>query len=105
MRLLKVLSVAVAAVLALVEPAFAQDGAVVVAGSQLGFLGAGLGIAIAAMGGALAQGKVISATVESISRNPGAAGQMFLPWILALAFIESLVIFSLIIALKLVGIF
>ena len=104
MRLLKVLLIAVGAVVASVEPAFAQ-GAEGTAASGLGLFGAAIGISIAALGGALGQGKVISAALESISRNPGAAGQMFLPWILALAFIESLVIFALIIALKLVGIF
>ena len=66
---------------------------------------AGLAIAIAALGGTLAQGRAGSAALESISRNPGAYGNLFTPMILVLVFIESLVIFSLLIALKLAGFF
>jgi F-type H+-transporting ATPase subunit c len=64
---------------------------------------AGFGIAIAAFGGALAQGRAVAATLEGISRNPGAAGKMFVPMILGLALIESLVIYALVIAFSLIG--
>ncbi len=64
---------------------------------------AGFGIALAAFGGALAQGKAVSTTLDGISRNPGAAGKMFVPMILGLALIESLVIYALVIAFSLVG--
>ena len=77
------------------------EGAEVAAATGSNGLGAGLGIALAATGGAYAQSKVISSALESISRNPGAAGQMFLPWILGVVAVESLVIFALLIALKL----
>jgi F-type H+-transporting ATPase subunit c len=66
-------------------------------------IAAGFGIAIAAFGGALAQGKAVAATLEGISRNPGAAGKMFVPMILGLALIESLVIYALVIAFSLIG--
>jgi len=92
-----------AAMLTFVEPAFAQEAAGGV--SALGMMGAGLGIGVAALGGALGQGKVVSSAVESISRNPGAAGQMNTPIIMGLAFIESLVLFALLVALKLSGLF
>lgn len=89
--------------LGLVDPALAQDAA---SGAILDNKGlAAIGIAIAVFGGALGQSKAISSALESIGRNPGAAGQMFLPWLLALAFIESLVIFALLIALKVAGFF
>jgi F-type H+-transporting ATPase subunit c len=58
---------------------------------------AAFGLALAAFGGALAQGKIITAAVESIARNPGAAGQMFLPWLLGIVFVESLVIYALVV--------
>ena len=61
-------------------------------------LGAGLGIGIAALGGALAQGKAAAAALDGIARNPGASGKIFTPMILGLALIESLVIYALIIA-------
>jgi F-type H+-transporting ATPase subunit c len=66
-------------------------------------LAAGFGIAIAAIGGALAQGRAVTATMEGIARNPGAAGKMFVPMILGLALIESLVIYSLVISFSLIG--
>jgi len=63
----------------------------------------GLGIGIAAFGGALGQGKTASAALDGIARNPGAAGKIFTPMILGLALIESLVIYSLIISILLLG--
>lgn len=67
-------------------------------------LAAGFGIAIAAFGGALAQGKAVTAAMEGIARNPGAQGKMFVPMILGLALIESLVIYSLVISFSLIGV-
>ena len=66
-------------------------------------LAAGIGIAIAAFGGALGQGRAAATALEGIARNPGAADKLFTPMILGLALIESLVIYALIIAFLLVG--
>ena len=66
-------------------------------------LACGLGIAIAAFGGALGQGRAAAAALEGIARNPGAAGPLFTPFILSLALIESLVIYSLVISFLLYG--
>ncbi len=66
-------------------------------------IAAGLGLAIAAFGGALAQGRAAAAALEGIARNPGAADKLFTPMILGLALIESLVIYSLVIAFVLSG--
>lgn len=66
-------------------------------------LAAGLGIALAAFGGALGQGRTASTALDGIARNPGAAGKLFTPMILGLALIESLVIYSLIISILLLG--
>ncbi|MFW6087670.1 MAG: ATP synthase F0 subunit C [Myxococcota bacterium] len=68
------------------------------------YLAAGLGIGIAAFGGALGQGKAAAAALEGIARNPNASGKLFTPMILGLALIESLVIYALVIAFMLVGI-
>ncbi|HPQ68699.1 MAG TPA: ATP synthase F0 subunit C [bacterium] len=65
-------------------------------------LSCGLGIAIAAFGGALGQGKAAAAAIEGIARNPGAYQKVFTPMILGLALIESLVIYSLLISFLLV---
>lgn len=66
-------------------------------------LGAGLGIGIAAFGGALGQGKAAASALEGIARNPEAAGKVMTPMIIALALIESLVIYALVIAFMLMG--
>ena len=75
------------------------------AAAEIGYiaLGAGLGIGIAAFGGALAQSRAAAAALDGIARNPGAAGKIFTPMILGLALIESLVIYALIIAIMLQG--
>jgi len=66
-------------------------------------LAAGFGIAIASFGGALGQGRAIAAGLEGIARNPSAQPKIFIPMIVGLALIESLVIYALVIAFILVG--
>ena len=67
-------------------------------------VGAGLAIGLAALGGTMGQGKAVSAALDSIGRNPSASGKIFVPMILGLALVESLVILSFVIANKLAGI-
>src|ERR1700722_1089755 len=57
-------------------------------------LGAGLAIGLAAFGGSLGQGKTAAAALEGIARNPTARGQVFVPMIIGLALIESLVLYA-----------
>lgn len=66
-------------------------------------LAIGLGIGLAAMGGAMAQGKAASAALEGIARNPNAGDKVFVPMILGLAFIESLVLFTWVLMFLLMG--
>jgi F-type H+-transporting ATPase subunit c len=80
--------------------AFAQDGgAAANAFSMFSWLGmaAGLGIGLAVIGGALGQGRAAAAAMEGIARNPKSRDEVFVPLILGLAFIESLVIYALVI--------
>jgi F-type H+-transporting ATPase subunit c len=65
-------------------------------------LAAGLGIAIAAFGGALGQGFGVASALNGIARNPGASGKIVTPMIIGLAMIESLVIYSLVVSLLLI---
>lgn len=60
-------------------------------------------LAVAAFGGALSQGKAASTALEGIARNPAAADKLFVPMIISLALIESLVIYALVIAFMLQG--
>ena len=55
----------------------------------------GFAVGVAALGCALAQGKIVSTAVDGISRNPGASGQIFTPMLLGVAFVETLLIFTL----------
>ncbi len=66
-------------------------------------LSCGLAIGLAALGGALGQGRTAAAALEGIARNPASADRIFTPMILGLALIESLVIYALIIAFLLQG--
>ena len=84
--------------------AFAQDaGANEFDMKAWGLVGAGLGMGIAAFGGALGQGKAAAAALDGIARNPGASDKLFTPMILGLALIESLVIYSLVISFMILG--
>jgi F-type H+-transporting ATPase subunit c len=70
---------------------------------QMIAIAAGFGIAIAAFGGALGQGRGVAAALDGIARNPGASGKIFAPMIIGLALIESLVIYAFVVSLILVG--
>lgn len=92
--------------------AFAEDGVQqVVAGaasagiSNAAFyaIAAALVLCLAAFAGALAQGRIAAAAMEGISRNPQAQKNMFVPMILGLVFVETLVLFSFVIANTIAG--
>jgi len=106
-RLTKILSFATTAFVGLLvaaPEAFAQAAGAAPAksgSSGLLALAAGLAISIAALGGSLGQGRTAAAALDGIARNPGAAGKIFVPMILGLALIESLVIYAFVIALRL----
>ncbi|MCB9780424.1 MAG: ATP synthase F0 subunit C [Alphaproteobacteria bacterium] len=100
-KLSTVLPVA-AALMMISTPAFAQDGGADMWKGWVG-LGAGLAIGIAALGGALGQGRAAAAALDGIARNPQASGKLFTPMIIGLALIESLVIYALVIGFQLQG--
>lgn len=66
-------------------------------------LAACLGMGIAALGCALGQGRAISSALEGICRNPSSAGKVLVPMLLGLAFVESLLIFTWLVALGVSG--
>ena len=82
-------------VMLVVAPAvFAQD-AGASSGKNLGAIAAGFGMALAAFGAALGQGKIASSACEGMARNPGAAGAIRAAMILGLVFVETLALFTL----------
>jgi len=85
--------------------AMAQEGHAAAAdSSSWGYaLGAGLAIGLAALGCGVAQGITAGNTTAGIARNPGAAGAMFIYFILGMVLIESIAIYGLVIAFLLQG--
>jgi len=87
-------------------PALAQEagaGQAAASGNWAQFLGAAFAIGFAAALGGIGQGRGISAACEAMGRNPGAAGPIRITMIIGLALIESLVIYSLIIAIMILA--
>ena len=82
-------------------PALAEDGAASAKG-LLG-IGAGLAVGLAALGGGMGQGRTAGSALEGIARNPSASGKVFVPFILGLALIESLVLLAFLIAAGILG--
>lgn len=72
--------------------------------SMWGWLGlaAGLGIGLAAFGGAIGQGRAVGSAMEGLARNPGSYDEVFTPFIVGIALVESLVIYALIVSILLI---
>ena len=85
--------------------AFAEEhGAAAAAGiGPYGAPAAILGLAVAVLAAATAQGKIASSYMEGASRNPGAEKVMKTQLILSLVFVETLVIFTLAVSFLLVN--
>jgi F-type H+-transporting ATPase subunit c len=90
------------AVLASAGMALAQEGAVDATRGWIA-MAAGLAVGIAGFGAALGQGRAVAAAMESIGRNPNAAGNIQTPMIIGIAFIEALAIYAFVIAFLVQG--
>jgi len=87
-------------VLGLPGLAFAAEGSQ--AGGWIGpfaVIAAGIGMAIAAGLCGLGQGRAVASAVDAMARQPGAAARIQTAMIIGLALIESLAIYTLVIAL------
>ena len=62
-------------------------------------IAAGLGLGLAALGGAIGMGHTAAATIAGTARNPGLGGKLMTTMFIALAMIEAQVIYALVIAL------
>lgn len=84
---------------------FASEEGALIEGSSLGLIALATGglMGIAALSGTMAMGRTISTALEGIGRNPGSADKMFVPMIIGLALIESVVLYAFIIAIFLNG--
>jgi len=92
------------AVVALLAPAaFAQEAGAKGGSGHTGLLAiaAGLGMGLAAFGGAFGQGRGSAAACEGMARNPGAGGAIRAAMILGLVFVETLSLLTFVIAIVL----
>ncbi len=87
--------------LLLALPAFAQTGG----GGATSYipLGAGIGMGIASAGCGIGQGLAAAKAAEGFARNPGARAGILFFYVLGLAFIESLALFTLVIVFAVVN--
>ncbi len=92
------------------QAAFAEEAANTAAAAGGGLhtnglvaIGAGVAIGAAVLGGAIGQSIAAASALEGIARNPAAQGKIFIPMIISMALIESLVLFAFVIAFLLKG--
>ncbi len=89
--------------LALAGSAFAADAAALNVASETlagySVLAAGIGLGLAALGGAVGMGNTAAATIAGTARNPGLGASLMKTMFIALAMIEAQVIYALVIAL------
>jgi len=99
-KLISTLGLAVVALLFGAESAFAEGAT---GASDMLPISVAFAMGIAVIGGTFAQGRALSSALESIGRNPSSRGDIFVPMLIGLAFIESLVILGFVISNQLVG--
>lgn len=88
-------------VFAVAMPAFAADDATAAADSALGdkAMAAAVAVGLAAAAGAIGMGWAIAKSVEGISRQPEAEGKIRTTLMLGLVFVETAIIYALVIAI------
>lgn len=104
-RMVSALTLALLAFLSLPASTLAEEAKVAASGASTFFSVSvatmGFALALAALVAAISQSRAIVAALDGMARQPGAAARLQLALIIGLAFIESLVIYVLLIALLL----
>ena len=91
--------VTVLAVMAIAPSAFASEGGAGGGSMTYMALGCVVGLGLAALGGGIGMGNAISGTLGAMARNPGFYSKLFPNFLIGMALIESLVIYTLVIVL------
>ena len=87
-------------IVAIASAAFANEAGVVNETLKAySVVAAGIGLGLAALGGAIGMGHTAAATIAGTARNPGMGGKLMTTMFIALAMIEAQVIYTLVIAL------
>ena len=98
-------AVAGVAVMAMPSVAFAQEAAgaaekaTLLPGNGLGWLGGAIGAGLAIIGGAAGIGRIGGSAVESMARQPAAAGQISTAMIITAAMIEGATLFAVVVGM------
>ncbi len=66
------------------------------------YLGAALGIGLAALGGGLGIGFLSGKTMEAMSRQPELSGQLRTTMLISIAFVEALALYALVVSFLLI---
>ena len=100
MTKLRFLFFAVMGILMTAAPALAQTGGAPAETHQVPLINitGALAVGIAAAGGALGDGRAIAGACEGVARNPGAGGRIFTMMLLGCVLIETLVLFTFLLA-------
>jgi F-type H+-transporting ATPase subunit c len=69
---------------------------------MLQYFGAALGIGLAALGAAIGIGHLVGKTMEAMARQPEMAAQLRTTMLIAIAFVEALALYALVISFLLV---
>lgn len=90
--------------LALTVPAFAASGDAAAADASISgkAIAAAIVVGLAAAGGAVAMGMAIAKSVDGISRQPEAEGKIRTTLMLGLVFVETAIIYALIVAILII---
>ena len=95
--------IAIAAIVAVIISGDAYAAEAVKMPLEYSPLGAGLAMGLAVLGAGIGQGNAARGALEGMARNPQVAGTIQTAMMLGLAFIESLVIFTFLVALFALG--
>ncbi len=100
-RLALGIAAAGAAVMMMPSVAFAQEAAekTWLPSNGLGWLGGAIGAGLAIIGGAAGIGRIGGSAVESMARQPGAAGQISTAMIITAAMIEGATLFAVVVGM------
>lgn len=99
-RLVLGFAAVIVAVLAMPSLAFAQGAdRTLFPSNGLGWLGGAIGAGLAIMGGAAGIGRIGGSAVESMARQPAAAGQISTAMIITAAMIEGATLFAVVVGL------
>ncbi len=101
MKKLAVFILAIIGVMLLAPVAFAAEGGGGAASGALTYMALGtvVGLGLAALGGGIGMGNAISGALTAMARNPGFYQNIFTNFLIGMALIESLVIYTLVVVL------